>query len=117
MRACIGSDGNDGDGATDSLFVTAGDKSDKSLHLWDMTSLTCLATLRGHKGDIRSVEFSRDGKYIFSAGQGGMLIWDLRNTDQPIELVEKKEDIFALKSTKNMMFMGCRNHSIVPMML
>jgi WD40 repeat protein len=82
-----------------------------------MTSLTCLATLRGHKGDIRSVEFSRDGKYIFSAGQGGMLIWDLRNTDQPIELVEKKEDIFALKTTKNMMFMGCRNHSIIPMMM
>ena len=89
LNTCVGqptwgSDGfcdDGGDGATDSLFVTAGDKSDKSLHLWDMTSLTCLATLRGHKGEIRAVEFSRDGKYIFSAGMGGMLVWDLRNTD------------------------------------
>lgn len=82
VRASLGSGSDDGgDGATDSLFVTAGDKSDKSLHLWDMTSLTCLATLRGHKGEIRAVEFSRDGKYIFSAGMGGMLVWDLRNTD------------------------------------
>lgn len=82
VRASLGSGGDEGgDGATDSLFVTAGDKSDKSLHLWDMTSLTCLATLRGHKGEIRAVEFSKDGKYIFSAGMGGMLIWDLRNTE------------------------------------
>lgn len=115
VKASLGTENTEGDGATDSLFVTAGDRTDKSLHLWDMTSLTCLATLRGHKGEIRSVEFSRDGKYIFSAGMGGMLVWDLRNTDQPMKLIEKKEDIFALKTTKNMLFMGCRNHNVIPM--
>ena len=46
-----------------------------------MTTLTDMATLRGHKGEIRALEFSRDGKYLFSAGQGGMLVWDLRNFD------------------------------------
>jgi len=116
VKASMGSGGEgEVDGAADSLFVTAGDKSDKSLHLWDMTSLTCLATLRGHKGEIRAVEFSKNGKHIFSAGMGGMLVWDLRNTDTPLELVEKHMDIFSLKTTDNMLFMGCRNHSIIPM--
>lgn len=33
----------------------------------------------------------------------------------PIELIEKHMDIFSLKSTEKQLFMGCRNHSIVPM--
>ena len=32
-----------------------------------------------------------------------------------MEVIEKREDIFALKSTQKKLFMGCRNHSIVPM--
>ena len=42
-------------------------------------------------------------------------MWDMRNTSTPIELIEKAMDIFSLKATKTHMFMGCRNHSIVPM--
>jgi WD40 repeat protein len=37
--------------------------------------------LRGHKGEIRAVEFSNDGKYLFSAGKERMLVWDLRKSD------------------------------------
>lgn len=80
-----------------------------------MTTITNMTSLKGHKGEIRALEFSKDGKYLFSAGQGGMFVWDLRNTDSPIEVIEKREDIFALKSTQKTLFMGCRNHSIVPM--
>jgi WD40 repeat protein len=54
-----------------------------------MTTITNMTTLKGHKGEIRALEFSKDGKYLFSAGQGGMFVWDLRNTDAPIELIEK----------------------------
>ena len=36
-------------------------------------------------------------------------------TFRPMKLIEKKEDIFALKTTKNMLFMGCRNHNVIPM--
>jgi WD40 repeat protein len=64
----------------DRIFATAGDQYDKSIHLWDMTTLTNMATLKGHRGEIRALEFSKDGRWLFSAGQGGMLVWDLRNT-------------------------------------
>jgi len=73
------------------IFATAGDKHDKTVMLWDMISLTQLATLTGHKGEIRALEFSKDGKYLFSAGQGGMLVWDLRKQGgPPLEVIEKK---------------------------
>lgn len=62
------------------IFATGGDKNDKTICLWDMTTLTNMTTLKGHKGEIRAIEFSKDGKYLFSAGQGGMLVWDLRKT-------------------------------------
>lgn len=51
-----------------SIFATAGDARDKCIHLWDMTTLTNMTTLRGHKGEIRALEFSKDGKHLFSAG-------------------------------------------------
>ena len=69
-----------GETVGDRIFATAGDKNDKVIHIWDMTTLTNMTTLSGHKGEIRALEFSKDGKYLFSAGQGGMLVWDLRNT-------------------------------------
>jgi WD40 repeat protein len=93
--------------------------NDKTIHIWDMTTLTNISTLAGHKGEIRALEFSRDGKYLFSAGQGGMLIWDLRKMSEsmPVDLIEKHQDIFSLKATSNFLFMGCRNHSIIPQVL
>jgi WD40 repeat protein len=97
------------------IFATAGDKYDKTVQLWDMTTLKNVATLKGHRGEIRALEFSKDGKYLFSAGMGGMLVWDTRNTQAPIELIEKHKDVFALKTTDSQLFMGCRDHSIVPM--
>jgi hypothetical protein len=39
----------------------------------------------------------------------------IKNIYSPIELIEKHMDIFSLKSTEKQLFMGCRNHSIVPM--
>lgn len=66
----------------DQIFATAGDKNDKTVQIWDMTTLKNATTLRGHRGEIRALEFSRDGKHLFSAGQGGMLVWDLRKPSQ-----------------------------------
>jgi len=63
-----------------SIFATGGDKSDKCIHLWDIATLTSIDSLKGHRGEIRALEFSKDGKYLFSGGQGGMLVWDLRKT-------------------------------------
>ncbi len=44
-----------------------------------------------------------------------LLIYILFVIIRPIELIEKQQDIFALKSTQKQLFMGCRGHSIVPM--
>lgn len=41
-------------------------------------------------------------------------MWDMRNTSSPIELIEKAMDVFSLQITRSHLFMGCRNHSIVP---
>jgi WD40 repeat protein len=57
-----------GDFIGQQIFVTAGDKNDKTVQIWDMTTLKCEAVLKGHKGDIRALEFGKDGKHIFSAG-------------------------------------------------
>lgn len=80
---CVKTMYTDSNGETvgDRIFVTAGDKSDKTIQIWDMTTITNMATLKGHKGEIRALEFSKDGKYLFSGGQGGLLVWDLRKTD------------------------------------
>jgi WD40 repeat protein len=50
------------------IFATAGDHNDKCIHIWDMMTFTNMTTLIGHKGEIRALEFSKDGKYLFSAG-------------------------------------------------
>ena len=50
------------------IFVTAGDKYDKTIQIWDMTTLKNVSSLKGHRGEIRALEFSKDGKYLFSAG-------------------------------------------------
>ena len=103
----------------DKIFATASDLRDKTVMVWDMTTNKSIAVLKGHKGDIRALEFSRDGKFLFSAGQGGMLVWDLKKLDQPlpIENVRKDMDIFSLHTTSTQLFIGCRNHSLLPMSL
>ena len=66
----------------DAIFATAGDMSDKCIHLWDMMTFTNMTTLAGHRGEIRDLEFSKDGMFLFSAGQGGTLVWDLRKPEK-----------------------------------
>lgn len=63
------------------VFATAGDKSDKCVHLWDLAHMQPVVSLSGHRGDVRALEFSPDGFYLFSGGPGGMFVWDLRNTN------------------------------------
>mmetsp|Transcript_22050 Transcript_22050/g.34210 ORF Transcript_22050/g.34210 Transcript_22050/m.34210 type:complete len:144 (-) Transcript_22050:440-871(-) len=97
-----------------SIFATGGDKTDKIIHLWDICTLRSIDTLRGHRGDIRALEFSPDGRFLFSGGQGGVLVWDLRKTTHPVDSIEKTMDVFSLKSNEASLFIGCRNHSIIP---
>jgi len=53
------------------LLVTAG--ADDTTSLWDTTGKK-LATLEGHKGEVKDAEFSRDGKLLVTAGADGTVI-------------------------------------------
>lgn len=75
------------------LLVTA---SDRSIILWDMVSLTQVTVLKGHKEEIRALTCGQGalGNMLFSGGKGtssggGLLIWDLRKGQAPIEEKEK----------------------------
>lgn len=69
-------------------IMTAGYKSEKTLHVWSLVEMKPIKQLV-HKNEIRSLEISNDGTYIYAGGQGGVYIWDLRNTDEPVAHLEK----------------------------
>ena len=48
---------------------------DKTIKTWDITSGSCLSTLRGHSAVVRSVCFSSDGKQLTS-GSEDATVWN-----------------------------------------
>lgn len=66
-------------GGADSLLAYGrGAEADCLLKLWDMETGKILRTFSGHRTPIRSVAFSRDGKYAVSGdSRGGVFLWDI----------------------------------------
>jgi platelet-activating factor acetylhydrolase IB subunit alpha len=53
---------------------------DKSIKIWDITTLQCLFTLVGHNNWIRGCIFHPGGKYLLSVSDDKTLrVWDLKN--------------------------------------
>ncbi|MBL8799621.1 MAG: serine/threonine protein kinase [Planctomycetia bacterium] len=54
--------------------------SGNTLRLWDVESNSELRSALGHSGRVTSVSFSRDGRWLLSAGDDGNLhLWDVRD--------------------------------------
>ena len=47
------------------MMVSGG--KDKQVRVWDVSKATCLATLLGHTGAVRSLSWSEDGMQLASA--------------------------------------------------
>jgi WD40 repeat protein len=69
----------------DGRFVVSGDSKDygaktiqtrRSLKVWDAASGRLLRSLSGQEGDVESILFSPDGKYVLSSGLGKPVLWD-----------------------------------------
>ena len=52
---------------------------DKTIKVWDVTTLQCLHTLIGHNNWIRSIQFHPGGKYLLTCSDDKTVrTWDLR---------------------------------------
>ena len=56
----------------DNPNIVVSGSNDKTIKTWDITSGSCLSTLRGHSGVVRSVCFSSDGKKLTSGSSADM---------------------------------------------
>jgi WD40 repeat protein len=60
------------------LLLAAPRDADRSLGLWSLESARPAAVLRGHASLLSEVAFSRDGRYVVTAGADGIAaVWDV----------------------------------------
>ena len=56
----------------------ASGSSDKTIRLWDLTTGTCVKTLKGHINDVNSVALLHDNKTLASGSDDKTIrLWDL----------------------------------------
>ena len=73
----------------DNPNIVVSGSDDKTIKTWDITSGSCLSTLRGHTDPVRSVCFSPCGEKIASGGgfeygnkDYSIRIWDAKTGEQ-----------------------------------
>ena len=75
----------------DGSVVAASAKADRAVRLFDSSTGRQLRELIGHSGDIDGVAFSRDGRFIATAGLDNTVrVWNARTGDQLRELQQRR---------------------------
>ncbi len=81
-----------------SRLATTG--QDQQVQVWDIAARTNLATLHGHKRDVRALVFSPDGRWLASAGHDNVIkIWDMNPLVEATTLKGNKSVISTLAFT------------------
>lgn len=101
------------------MLLTA---AEKVIMMWDVVSLTTVGKFTGFKEEIKALQLVPGSDLMFAASKstsqsGGLLIYDLRKSQQPWLDCERNQDIFSLTASKNHVFYGCRNHTVNPFCL
>lgn len=85
---------------------------DKSVRIWDLSTLRCVHSLEGHTNFVYTANYSPDGRYIVSVSEGTIKIWNV-NTGKCIETLDGQNVNSAAFSSDGKNFVSVsRNRSI-----
>ena len=68
------------------LFVSGG--NDNQIILWDSTNYKLKNSIIFHKDAIYDLKFSTNGNMLASCSKGVVCIWDVKNMNQPLNVIE-----------------------------
>ena len=75
---------------------------DQTIKVWDISSLKCVCTLKGHTGSVTTVQVLNNFEIISGSRDRTIKIWDLRNGGECIKTLHGHEDdVWSLKILNN----------------
>ncbi len=60
--------------------------TDQTIVIWDADTGEPIYRLPGHQRGVHGLDYSKDGKFLVSAGNGSLVVWALNSNEAPTEL-------------------------------